>query len=1335
MPIFGRYEVIEELHATAAGSVSRAKPVDGRNPAFVVKLFHPTGVEDDELHWETQSFLERVRTQQNLAKLPPPTNWAAIRQHGTTPGGAFYVTDYYPLSARSLIDRKIAVGAEPLHRIATGIADGLAALRASAHRTHGNLKPANVLLNPRGPNLANLSVGLTDPASTAVAAKAGDTADRHALGNLIYQLVIGEPYAGGPIEPSPAWNALGAPADRWRALCTDLLSSEQTADASDASWQSISAALERLKPPPRTRHMPKVHVPKPPRKLLRALAALIVLAALGFGGVIYLEGRARAEFCQDKRAWLGRFAQAAAQPDRRKSWAQDPDLARVVSDVDQAAPASIDCDGPRWNLDPRGYWRTRAALTAARQVTADLTPERWRRLGKIWDRARQFETRGWSQPAEFLASQIAAARPIAGADVAGAIDHLIATDLRLDRDLPPIQAEFNQLLEHAHELEVSGDPALGAFARVLRRSSGAAMQLGDSGFTGRETLTANVALAGQAVSILHGGYSRNIDATRFAGDVTSHLDLQRVTADDLRHWLERLPDYTLQRDAVATATAALRSRLATVSSEIDASHPDATERASIKQDRDKIETDFARFAQSQFIARDLADGVFSSRRTQLESKVDALRSYAHRRNPQEWIKSLPTLATTSDAINGWWEDWRHVLVNSASDMASNGELFAMFRQQTDRLRQLLAELDRVYPRPPADLAAPLLATAKDRRERDLGRLLAEFNPKTSQAIPTTEKAVADGFVAFCADLRGLAKDFPIRRELLTLADRPDEKWHHDKPSFWEDPSVQSLVRNDLKRIGRLQDLKQLARPELSDVATTSTVPEVTLAAWSLLGSKTIAPPWPASIGELDAEQELRQKLTTALKPLKDEAERAAPAKELAAEGPRRWRQFVESASSEAMLQAATEAQAAFGVDAGTIAALSPTQRFNLSLYQVRQSLRGADRSGSGDATARQVIATISKAAADLPSSKPAEGMLKKLQSLEAREPFADRNPGERFTLPIPGAQPPLEFVRVEPSSSRPFYLCTTEVSFGQFAGVTDAANAWEQTKRFRWPAEAGRHDTRRGPRVWEWSQRQSLQMSAPLLWLFPDDDNDYPLPFRISRFNRTALTDEVGGNPSTDHPIQYISAEAALYFAGLCGCRLPTPGEWRDAYNIFEKTVPPERWNLRDQTWETYKRYASAGAGANPRWPDEGIFHPQGDASATGADAHSRPENDGTLFFRRVNGPGGGTFHQLVGNVAEFLCDAPDAFESWPDKGTADGIGKFVAQSSIGLKVIGGSALSPPELPVDKPLPLPRTDTGYADVGLRLAFTAPAHSLAEKLAWALAGQPYLWAQPSPTTKP
>jgi hypothetical protein len=150
--------------------------------------------------------------------------------------------------------------------------------------------------------------------------------------------------------------------------------------------------------------------------------------------------------------------------------------------------------------------------------------------------------------------------------------------------------------------------------------------------------------------------------------------------------------------------------------------------------------------------------------------------------------------------------------------------------------------------------------------------------------------------------------------------------------------------------------------------------------------------------------------------------------------------------------------------------------------------------------------------------------------------------------------------------------------------------------------------------------------------------------------------------------------------------------------------------------------------------PDAGIFTvpkaPDGRPVAGGAAARSGAQNDRTLFFRTVDSPelgagSGGGFHHLVGNVAEIVCDAAQPFEKYNDKATPEGVRRFAAANAGGIAVIGGSALSPPELPLDKPLPV-KPGAAYADVGFRLAFTAPSRSLAERLEWVLGDQDYVW---------
>ena len=391
-------------------------------------------------------------------------------------------------------------------------------------------------------------------------------------------------------------------------------------------------------------------------------------------------------------------------------------------------------------------------------------------------------------------------------------------------------------------------------------------------------------------------------------------------------------------------------------------------------------------------------------------------------------------------------------------------------------------------------------------------------------------------------------------------------------------------------------LQKLGRADLIDAATESTVPEITFAAWQLLGRPSVTPAWPTQPGELETERDVRGKLATMAAAFTQPQSKSPVTDALAQQGVVRWQRFVQAARSETMLQRSIELKSVFGPDVELLAGLAPAARFNVALYLGRQQTLESD-----DRAAGEVIAALNRSAHELPDHKPVQRLLDRLARIEVKETFSGRDTGDRFTLAVPGAQPPFVFQRVVPSDDRPFYLCTTAVSFGQFAGVIQAAGAWQQAAAFAWGAQPGDRDARRGPRVWEWTQKPSLQMVNPLLWLYPDDANDYAPPLRIDRFNRTAVSDDVGGNPSPNHPMQQIPAEAALYFAGLCGCRLPTSSEWRDAYAIFERTVPPERWNLRDQVWDQQRAYAAASNSPTVRWPDEGIFVPDKVSVATGA--------------------------------------------------------------------------------------------------------------------------------------
>jgi len=231
--------------------------------------------------------------------------------------------------------------------------------------------------------------------------------------------------------------------------------------------------------------------------------------------------------------------------------------------------------------------------------------------------------------------------------------------------------------------------------------------------------------------------------------------------------------------------------------------------------------------------------------------------------------------------------------------------------------------------------------------------------------------------------------------------------------------------------------------------------------------------------------------------------------------------------------------------------------------------------------------------------------------------------------------------------------------------------------------------------------------------------------------------------------MQQVPAQAALFAAALLDCRLPTVREWQSAYDLFEAKTDVHQWNLRDQTFKLQLEYRAQGA--PNQWPDNevsGAYWPADRPRPGQPNCHDN--NDGTLLFRKVDAPGGSTFLNLVGNVAEFVCNAPEAFDGLPDRQAPEVVARFAtsmvkgdnAKGSNGLKdpgergklfVIGASALSDPSLDPIKPYPVSSPTEPFADVGFRLAFTAPVLTVAERLKWAIDEQQFLPAVPPATT--
>jgi len=266
---FGQFEAVAQLHAGPFGTLFKAR-YSRRRGDYAVRYFNPDPVlaNPDQIKQALADFVERGQLERRLVA-EGATHW--VRVHELVSGeGGYRVLDYYSQTARTLIQNHIELTGLELHSIISGVVAGLVELKKIAGRSHGNLKPENVLLDRRKRRGA-YTVALVDAAATWQLGAAGDAERRDlcAVGNLIHDLVIPDPRSVHHAGPSPRWEALGPVGESWRSLCNDLI-----ADDADR----LLANLEELQS--RVAHLGQHHAggDGSNRGVLVATAAIVILA-------------------------------------------------------------------------------------------------------------------------------------------------------------------------------------------------------------------------------------------------------------------------------------------------------------------------------------------------------------------------------------------------------------------------------------------------------------------------------------------------------------------------------------------------------------------------------------------------------------------------------------------------------------------------------------------------------------------------------------------------------------------------------------------------------------------------------------------------------------------------------------------------------------------------------------------------------------------------------------------------------------------------------------------------------------------------------------------------
>ncbi|MDB5171367.1 MAG: hypothetical protein JWN51_140, partial [Phycisphaerales bacterium] len=777
MANFGQYEVLEAVHLAPAGSLSRARRVDGQRGLYAIKRFSPPVDDPSEPRWEVQSFLDRAKAQQHLAA-GGARHWAPIYDLGFEREGAWYATDFHPLSAQKLIDGCVEMKPDILRHVVASIVQGLSELKSLRNRAHGNLKPTNVLF--AGRDLTGARVLLTDLASNAQATKSGEAGDLHALGELIYALMFYRRPSpdSWPLPFTPQWEQLGRHGEAWRELCSDLLN---PMPAARPPLVQIARRLQNMRQPRKF----------PVRRLLAAVAVPVILLAGAVATLSYLDHGARKQFCQAKHDWFGQFARAIADPGRRSHWSTDKDLKRVLDEVPLDRINAVDCDRAnpiRYSL--KDYQAVREANLTINQVQRDLMA-RWPTLARAGDLRHKFEDRGWSQPAWFLGKRIDDLRPVPGADVAKAVDRLLLLSPHIESGLALADSDWKQFSERLKQIQSAHDPVLDALAGVLRRSAASAVRLEDGGFQGLDEAHQDGQLADRLAEALNTTWPTNVDRERLDLEIKRAIDPAHAKKADVDKWLALVALNAFRPGEARTAAEALRKRLNETADLVTHSHISADETAAFNTERRTATTAIIEFEQLPVTQHTLHEGAFARKRDELQNRIDALRKFYHPEGPEDWLKTLPAVATSSDKINAYWEAWRRVLRGSVAEMNKDHKAFLTYQQGTERLRGVLVAVDQGFAPPPSLPDAAFSAAARKRREMAMEMLLPLIDPRDPKFDADALKTARTAYSEWSQNLIALSGDFPINKDLLTLDDRPDEKWKQKAPDFWADPAVQA----------------------------------------------------------------------------------------------------------------------------------------------------------------------------------------------------------------------------------------------------------------------------------------------------------------------------------------------------------------------------------------------------------------------------------------------------------------------------------------------------------------------------------------------------------------
>lgn len=1420
MASYGGYETVRELYRSGLASTFSARKTGESGESRTVKLYQPFLAGDDmaeRIESEVASFVDGARTQQKVAG-SGARYWSAVHDVAKVPGGAFAIGDYHRRSAQQLIAGRVKLSPGGLYRLVRAVVEGLAELKKTCNRPHGNLKPSNILLTGKS-KVNQARPLLTDPiGSDKLDPQVGDVVDFHALGELIYQLVLhrtGKAMGGWPAPDGPEWQRLGKRGEQWRQLCNRLLNPNLAPNL--MTFDDLLDDIEKLKATDRS-----------PAMLLIPAAAVVIVA--GAAAALFWPGGATEPgewdpnsaarwkaVCTDFGRWVEPML-SDREEGKLRSWQDDAYLSKNVLPlldevVREANPRVI--AGQTWGdvfrlgekptdqaRGPDAVRQTRKAERVYQRLRTALTSDAWPAQVRLQKAAQAFADRGWSKQSDYLRSLETVIDANGAANgVTGRVDAILA----VQDDLTRIEAawgELTQLIAAAQQWEAEVFKDTPAARRARACGLGRLNEYVADKLRAPPVRDGSKGLA-DLLERLRDLAARDHSLSRLAALVRSEklksLDLAfvrhsppfalgedgRLTDDILRRGQVSLESkYDLKPDPrtpswKASVSDSLTARQGdikaigeAIAKLIQAEDPPPADRKAL----DAAAAKMAELGNSAQSARSLVDEINAaatydfSTRVKIDSDIEAVDA------------RLKSLARGVASVDSDVEAIRKRILRARA--ATLAEYHKALRERVRVSSTALADVDAAWVKQRDALLASektveSLAEKVDRLEKFLGRVENAFEPELSAAGAKLQQR------PWNRDL--LTRDLDLRRrsavasalsyadwaKVLAGADLADyqakldrlvgnyDKWRKDLAALvpavnrvqdlmvagyqlgespgdagptiaeaWNsvqgnsvlaDPVGTRVTKPVVDRVTRLRQVASLTDANgLTAVALTGKPAsfEAARAAWLTLGG--LRPAWPATADDLRREARIRKSLDTLYGLVQDDARKKLLRTELAAESRRRWQACLIAQADPRQIELIVARMADFGVSADD-KSLPPMVRYRLAMREFRgQMLQGRDdlddaavkagilafqnrvKSLSLDASASAELASLVKALEGLRQAKQTAIDLTKAGPGGAGWAMTGQT-ANTVTYAWTGRDQKLTFARVAPAGGEPCFLCTTEVSLGLFIEVVLGLQKWTQMSE----ALPGEIDEPRGPRGWV-RAGGSIRI----------DPNWFPVipPTLEGKLYARGLRVDV---PTALHPVQQVPLPAAVYFARLINCRLPTAAEWQAAHEQDKASGSTTPYNLRDRTWLAQRDHdvALEDSGdlldADLFYPDAGIFWPGSIAVAqrkTQRDAEAWPNapDDGSLWPGKVVSDNRRLFQHLVGNVAEYVYEDSKSLTALKDPTVAQ-VRTLLTAGVANAKVIGGSAMSAPQTAVDKPHALgaaAATKQGYSDVGFRLAFLA-----------------------------